>query len=758
MQNVKFGVKNSTALVTIVAVSMLTISSAIAEDEQSEDTKGFTLEEITVTARKMEENLLNVPIAVSSISGTALEVRDMTDISAVADIAPNVNFSFGGTSSGSSSAAVVYIRGVGQNDFTPVTDPGVGIYIDGVYLARTIGSVLDVVDLASIEVLRGPQGTLFGRNTIGGAISLATRDPGDEYAGRVRATGGEDSRKEIFASIDLPISDTFKIALTGLSKRRDGYVERVLVPNSDKLGDEDVFGGRAKIIWDATEDLTFKLSIDGTRTREESAPEVATGIGGAFVSFFNNNQFGNGAPPECAGGGSVDNPACANEQYIGAPFETSDTGPSQSDVDQWGVSLTGEWRAQDNLSFKSITAYREVDARFARSSDATPFLIFQTTSDFAQYQFSQEFQMNGSSFGGRFNWVTGAFYMKEEASDFDFVEGIIPNFPRNIGGSNDNDNFAVFAEGTYDVTDKLHATGGIRYTDETKRFDPVSTIVATNTFIIPTGEESLDFQEVTWRGILAYDISDEVSTYVNVSKGFKSGGFVQRLTNPVTRIGDDQLPTFEPEQVTSYEAGLKAEIPDYGLRFALAAFYSDYTNIQVAANPPGQFNTITANAAEASIKGIEVEFTWIPLPALFIQGAAGYQDAQYDKIDENSGVGVTLDDDLIRTPEFSSNLGVSYRIDLGDNGTLTPRADWVYKSKIEFEPVNDARVASDAYHNVNLNIAYDDPNEKWRLTFGVNNVFDEKYMIAGDSNATIGYALAVFARPRNWYLTADFTF
>ena len=167
---------------------------------------------------------------------------------------------------------------------------------------------------------------------------------------------------------------------------------------------------------------------------------------------------------------------------------------------------------------------------------------------------------------------------------------------------------------------------------------------------------------------------DNVSFYFSVSGGFKSGGFIQRLTQPVTRIGADQLPTFNPEKVTAYEVGLKAELPEYGLRFALAAFYSDYSNIQVSANPPGQINTVTANAAKATIKGLEAEFTWIPVPELFIQGSAAYQD------------------------------------------------------------------------------------EKWRLTFGVNNVTDKAYLIAGDSNGTIGYALGVFSRPRNWYLTAEVKF
>jgi len=763
MGKFKIRANGATALSSFILGSMLSTSMAFAQENTVEDT-GFTLEEITVTARKMEEKLLNAPVAVTAISGMALEERDMTDISAVADIAPNVNFSFGGTSSGSGSAAVVYIRGVGQNDFTPVTDPGVGIYVDGVYMARTVGSVLDIVDLASIEIVRGPQGTLFGRNTIGGAISLTTRDPGDEFSGRMRATGGEDNRVELFGSFDVPMSDSFRASFTGLYKSRDGYVERV--QTGEMLGDDDVLGGRAKFVWDASEDLTIKLSVDASRERTGSAPEVSTSIGpdfqpsGAptFVGFYNLNIFGNG-PADCAGGGSLSDPTCANNQYALSPYETAETGPSHNDIDQWGLSLTADWSATDSFSVKTITAYRELDAFFSRSSDGTPFMIFQTTDDYTAEQFTQEIQFNGTSLDDRLNWVAGAFYMKETASDIGLIEAIIaPAFPRYIGAKTDNKNFAVFAEATYDLSDRLHATGGLRYTDETKKFDPVAHIIGRDDPYVPAGEDALDFSEVTWRGTLAYDVSDEVSTYFNVSKGFKSGGFDQRLTQPVTRVGDDQLPTFAPEKVTAYEFGLKAELPDQGLRLALAAFYSDYTNIQVSANPPGQINTVTVNAAEGSIKGIEAEFTWVPTPELFIQGALGYQDAKYTTLDANKGIPLTLDDELIRTPEFSWNLGASYRVDLGENGSLTPRVDWVYKSEIQFEPVNNPLVASDAYHNINMALAYADQDEKWRLTFGVNNLTNETYMIAGDSNATIGYALSVFSRPRNWYVSAEFAF
>lgn len=728
------------------------------------DESGFAIEEVLVTARKREESLQDAPLAVTAVSGQALDTRDMTQISAIADLSPNVNFSFGGTSSGSGSAAVVYIRGVGQNDFTPVTDPGVGIYIDGVYLGRTIGSVLDVVDLERLEVLRGPQGTLFGRNSIGGVISLTTRDPGDELAGRIRATVGDDQRLDFYGTLEVPMGANLAGIFTGMRKSRDGYVDRN-AGSADDPGDEDVVGFRGKLVWTPSSDLTVKLTADYTREREESAAEVMVDIDEAstFVRLYNANVFGNGAPPECAGGGPLDNPACANDQYNGAPFETSAT-LSQNDVDQWGVALHVEWTLSDNWSLSSISAYRDMEAEFARDADATPFLIFQTSDDYEQDQFSQEFQLSGTF--DRLSLVGGLFYMEEEAANPDLVEAVIaPAFPKYIGTFTDNDNWAVYSELTYDLSERLHLTAGARYTDETKRDDPIAyNVVGFDTVptldeviasgaqpFIPRGERKLKFDKLTWRGSLAYDLADNMRLYGTVSTGFKSGGFDQRHTAPRADPA-----TFEPETMTQYEVGLKSDLLDT-LRLNVAAFFSDYEDMQISANPPDEIGTVTVNAAQGEIFGVEAEFTFVPTSEILIEGGLGYMDAEYTELDENLQVEVSKDDEFIRTPEWSWFMGASYRIALSNGGIITPRIDWVYKSEIQYEPVNNDDVAGDSYNRLNVAFAYE-PNDNFKFTLGVNNVTDEEYIIAGDSNNQLGYSLVVYDRPRNWYLTAEYTF
>mgnify|MGYP006272044209 CR=1 FL=1 len=759
---------------SIGAVSTLALLAGGGAAAQTDQTSGqdaqdeVVVDEIVVTARRREERLIDTPLSVTAVSGEEMQVRDITDLGQIDRIAPNVNFSFGGTSSGSSSAAVAYIRGVGQNDFTPVTDPGVGIYVDGVYLGRTVGSVLDVFDIQQVEILRGPQGTLFGRNTIGGAISLTTRDPAPDYGVELTLAGGGDRRFDAQGRMDIPLADGLGMSVSGLYRRQDGYVDRVLVEDDDNLGNVDEAGGRIEVLWQPTSAISVELSGDYFREREESAPEVLLDLqeDALFINFHNDNTFGTGATnPACAADPPPENVGCATDEFRGDPTTSFETGPSRNDVDTWGVSGAIEWDILPSLTVKSITAYRDLDAEFARASDGTPFDIFSTQDTYDQWQVSQEIQAQGTGFGGRLDYVAGFFYFKEEAFNAATVQiPVAPLTPQFIGGATDNDNWAVFGEGTYDLTSRLHLTGGLRYTEETKRFDPVSQSNADSDnpiLNVTPGQRSLDFEELTWRASLAYDLTPQNNIYFTASKGFKSGGFVLRLTGQAPDgTPRENVPTFLPEELLQYEAGLKGNWIDAGLRYRVAAFFSDYTDIQVAGNPPGEFATVTTNAAEGEITGVEVELNWRPpaVPGFAVDATFGWIEAEYTAFDEEVSVALTLEDEFIRTPQFTWNMRASYEFDLGGDGFFTPAVDWTWRDDIHFEPVNNEFVFEDGYHNVDVSASWQSPDRTWRFTGGINNLTDAEYLIAGDSNDTIGYALGVFARPRVWYLKLSRTF
>lgn len=719
--------------------------------------KGFAIEEVLVTARRLEESLKDIPLSVTAITGDNLRALDAQDISAIADIAPNVNFSFGGTSSGSGSAAVVYIRGVGQNDFTPVTDPGVGIYVDGVYLGRTIGSVLDLLELERVEVLRGPQGTLFGRNTIGGAISLISKAPTKEWDGRLQTTVGDDNRKELFATVSGPLSDSIAVIASGMYRKRDGSVKRVLA--NDELGDDDVLGGRLRFEFTPSDRLSIDLSLDALRERESGAAEVPVDVNESalFSNFFNSNRFGNGTtdPTGCAGGGALSNPACQNDQWVGAPYTSYETGPNNNEVDTWGTALTVNYDLGDDLLFKSITAIRELDAEFNRPSDGSPHDIFSTQDTLDQEQFSQEFQLLATDLWDKVDWVSGLYYFEEQATNQAIVSAPPPVFPRNNGGSTDNDNWALYTEATVHVTDNWHLTGGLRYTEETKNYTPFLLRIPQNQFTIPNvAQPELNFDETTWRVSAAYDLSAAATTYFTASKGFKSGGYDLRVSNPTV---DGLSPTYQPEVVIQYELGLKAELEKF--RASLAVFNSNYDDVQVSTNILPEINTTTKNVATAEINGVEVEFRWVPISSVSIEGAFGWQDAEYTALGAGAlAAGLSLQDELIRTPDFSGSLRIAYLWSLASGADIESRLSWVHKSKTHFEPVNDDFVAESGYDAVNISTTFSPAAGNWSLRLGLNNVTDERYIVAGDANGAIGYRLAVFARPRNWFASFNYSF
>lgn len=710
---------------------------------------GLNLETIVVTSRKREESLKDVPVAITAVSGRKLEALQANDISSVASIAPNVNFSFAGTTSGSPSAAVIYIRGVGQNDFLQTLDPGVGVYVDGVYMGRTIGSVLDLVDPERVEVLRGPQGSLFGRNTIGGAISLSSKDPSDEFEGYIKATTGAFNRIGVQGSVNVPFSDTFKARVSAKYHRRDGYVERLIA--GDDLGNDNSFGARANFLYEPSEKFRLKVNLDYTLEDERGAAEEQIGPDGVFATLYNNNIIGDTLCPQSG------NPECFQNTVSTEPYTTNETAPNFSEVNAFGSALIAEYDVNDILSLKSISSFRDLSSEFTRGSDGSPVELFQTQNDYNQSQFSQEVQLIGSS--EKLDFVSGLYFFNESGTDLANVEAgalpFIPTFPLLSGGEISNSSIAFFGEATLNVTDKLHLTGGIRFTSETKKFNPNSFAVNfAEPRLVSEGFRELNFNNVTWRGIAAYEITDDINVYGSVSTGFKSGGFDSRYTSPTF---ENEPTSFDPETVINYELGFKTFIPAADLRLNIAAFSANYENIQVQGNPPGQIATVTFNGAEASIRGLEFELDWSPVKNLIINGSLGLLDANYESLDANTNE-FTLDDSLVRTPESSYNVGISYLIGLDKAGSLLPRVDITSQNNIHFEAANNDLVFEDGYNNINATLTYTTKNNKIKLTVGVINLTDERFLLAGDSNGTLSYANGVFSRPRNWFTSLKYSF
>ena len=740
---------------------------------ESSASKGFALEEVVITARKRAESLQDAPLAVSAYTADEMRVRQISASDQLADITPNLTFDAFAPSSGTGSSSMIFIRGIGQTDFSAVTDPGVGLYIDGVYLSRSIGGSLDFLELERIEVLKGPQGTLFGRNTIGGAVLLYTEKPGEQFGGNAQVEVGTDQLLNLTANLNLPLADNLLSKVSVNRRTRDGYVERVY--GGSDLGEDDVLAGRAALLWNPTTSLELYLTGDYTRERENGVPMVSLGINDQqtfahIANVFDAPDCFLRPPPAPPGPGrdTGDDPACANDTAYLGNYKNGETLQTKADLDHWGLALTASWEANDWLSVKSITAYRDIDADIVSAGDQSPFVIFHRADQFEHKQFSQEVQFSGMALKDSVKWMLGLYYFEEQADNPNPVmfTSFIGAFLS--GGKTDNDNVATFGQVTWDVTQSWHITGGLRYTDETKRFDPYSYIPEGATYfnpadgrlmpgdrLVPEGEVEVGFDDWTPMLNIAYDVSDDAMVYASYSEGFKSGGFDQRYNQIFPEVS-----SFEPEEATTWELGIKSNWLDSRLRINAAAFFTDYENLHLIIREG--FAPITFNGGEAEIKGFEIESNFVPSQSWLLQLAVGYIDAEYTKLSEEVLEKSPIREDftLAQTPEWSANAGVAYTAEVGDWGSLTPRIDWVYKSKVYNDTINTPQLKADSYDLINVAVVFQSAGGVWDLVLAARNLTDEDYLIAGNSAYDTGasYIEGVFDRGRQWTFSAKYNF
>jgi len=738
------------------------------------------LEEIVVVARKKSESVQDVPISITALSGDELRGLGIEDISDAARYAPNVSFDATAAVSGSSIASTVFIRGVGQTDFTLNSDPGVGIYIDGVYVARSVGGLLDLVDVETVEVLRGPQGTLFGKNTIGGAINISSRRPDPDGGGYVQLEAGNFSRTNARGGVDFGITEDLAVNVAGAFLNQNGYQKRLLTPDEPDLGDIDRYVMRGRALWTPTEAFEADVILDYTRGREESVAQ-------SVLEFVPST----GAPflPAAAGVIPGTMPALrpgfegqfTGQDLLSGAFVTDDardtfyTGPSRSDFDIFGASMTLTYDL-GAFQIKSISAYRDVESDFARNFFSAPF-IGDTVDSYEQDQFTQELQLLGELWDGRVDYVAGLFYLEEEGTNDNLVDTPIGNL--GSGGSVDNESLAFFAQANTSITDKLEVTTGIRFTDETKRFDPgfrggeqtffsdanglglglppeVPLIVAPESLgrgdFYVNSDEKVDFTVN-----FAYAIAPDVLTYTSYSTGFKAGGFSQRI-GPGPGI---PAPPFRREDVSTVEVGVKSTVLDQSLRLNAAVFYSDYEDLQVTPIFEG-IGPVTRNIGDAEIYGAELEWTYFPTAALEWSGGVGYLQNELTSITPEAAVNVdldgsqilTLDTELPKTPDWSLNSAVSYRIPVDTDFDIVLQANWSFTSQLYNDVLNSPILERDSIHLLGANISIE--TGQWVFSLTGNNLTDEEYIIAGNDETAqgqFGYTQATFSRPREWWFS-----
>ena len=708
---------------------------------------------IVVTARRREERLQDVPISVSALGQDALDARGFDAITDVEQTVPNLAFTPG--QGGNSGGIAPFIRGVGENDFIITADPAVGLYIDGVYVARTFGATTELLGINRIEVLRGPQGSLFGKNTIGGAINVVSNIPGAvaKYEGDIRY--GSYNTLRLRASVETPISDTLSLGVSALGEFGEGWQK---IPSGDGLGNKNVVAGRALLHYDAAP-FDVVLSFDGLHRRQNAAPHSLIAFNAdAFFPILQNTFL---------------EPCCTVSDRIDQTDTNSEL--NRDDTDAFNAALTVSYDIGD-ATLKSISGYRWVSAEFGRDGDASSTINYAGDfHDETAEQFSQELQLIAPVFAGRGNLLLGAYFFRENTTDdtrlivadglldalqsapqplldaFGFTPGILPFLDFNIDFDNrqKTTNYAAFANFTYDITDALSAEIGGRYTFERKRFTQDAVRIASGAPLIPgvtpyTLEE--DWDAFSPRASLSYDITPEVMTYASWSRGFRSGGFNGRPT------AAEEIGYYDPEFLTAYEVGVKSSFGPTVLNLAL--FRSEYTDQKLLVNKTN-LNVTYEDAGRSRIQGLELELATQVSRRFQIYAALGLLDAKYLEFESfvNGVLTDLADRELKNAPEVTGSLSLAYTLPITDDLDARVRSDVSYRTQT-FVDVENSPLRTPDYAIVNLSAEFDLPIYGTALRFGVDNVTDKQFIVAGfDGRASFGFLEAFYSEPRRYSVT-----
>ncbi|WP_419938154.1 TonB-dependent receptor [Candidatus Palauibacter sp.] len=791
---------------TVATISLAAVmpAAALAQEPPPPDPDSVRrLPEVVVTARNRGESVQDVPLAISAFSGRDLEVRQIRSTDELGAITPNLSFNSSGAFAGTKSAAQIFIRGVGQVDYLPVTDPGVAVYVDGVYMARSVGAVMDLLDVERVEVLRGPQGTLFGRNAVGGAVVLHSRRPGEQPRRSFRAQFGSDRMTHATAVVSGPVADGLFAGVTMAYRKRDGYVTRV--HDGLDLGDDDSQAARATLAWRPSETLQLFAAADYSRSRENGAPTVSGGINdrAAFGAFGNGLLPGCGAvainpaypaggpptlpPPGASTGGAA---GCYGPDSFAGEYVAEGTFPAFSELDAWGGSVELTWSPVGWATLRSLTGYRGFDMKASRDADNTPANILQTQEWLDHAQLSQELQVSGLAIGHRIHWQTGLYLFREHGYQRSAV--IVPPGALRSGGDYDNRSVAGFAQVTGEITEALSLTLGGRYTRDRKGLTPDLYALGdasqgTGSIFAPTwpgaagiylspagpmkpGDRMLprrdfvaDFGALTVTAKLGYQLSSGVAAYAGFSNGFKSGGFDIRYPAPPAGHEPNSpgaAPgTYEPETVSSYEVGLKSLLSGGRVRLNLALFRADYDDIQVLIRE--SFNPITFNGGAADISGAEVEAAWLPGAGWDIRAHLGAMRARYDSLSPsvlNNATPVLPGYKLAKTPSLSHGLMVGRAATLSGGTILTPRVQWTYTGAQHHDAINTPQIFQQGYHLLNASLALQTGDGRWELVSAARNLTNTRYLVTGNSafDTAAAYVERVYGRPLEWSVTVGY--
>lgn len=712
------------------------------------------LDRIVVTARRREETLQDVPVSVSAFDEFALQDLQADDISGIQYAVPNLYLE-----QGDASNAVIFLRGIGQNDSLAFVESGVAVYVDDVFVSRTQAAFLDLFDVERVEVLRGPQGTLYGRNSPGGAVKFISKAPPEALEAYFEAGGGRFEFLTAKGSVGGPLVDGLlggRVAFA--ASQHDGFSRNSFLGGRD--GDTESFAGRGSLLFTPRDDLDIRLTVDGRINRPDTSrsPVRVTDL----VAF--EDPFGAPGVPTVFG---------PNEKNF--VVETNANG--LNDLSSYGLTAKVDWRLSPAWTLESITSYREMEFDLVLDTDGSPLPVLDVVLFQDQEQFSQELRASYDA-GSGFTFTGGVFFFHDDdltLSGFDLQSAAVFGFPVVAFGfptsqladtDQETDSIAVFGHATLALGDRTDLELGLRYTYDEKRskrrfenfFDP--DLLVTEDFppflqgvgiAGPTFRGSEDWDALTPRVALSHAPAEHLMVYGSVSRGFKSGGFDGRANS------EFGFQPFAPEKVWAFEGGVKSEWFGHRLTANFAYFYNRYRDLQVTSfgqDPEtGFFQSLFTNAAAARIQGAELDLAARPVDPLTLSATVGYMDAEYREFETlvNGEVTDVSDRALIKTPKWNASLGATLEQPLAGGYLARLHLDAAYRGDIANEITASPLLAQDSYVIVNAFVGVQSPDGRWELRAGGRNLSDRDIRVQGFNLSEFpGVQTSFFGDRRSW--------
>jgi iron complex outermembrane receptor protein len=766
-------------------------TGAVAAEEEE------VLEEVVVTAQFREQNVQDTPLAITAVSAEMLEARSQTNVTEIANQAPNVTLKPQSPMFGPSIAA--YIRGIGAGDFNPALEPGVGIYVDDVYIATLTGSMLDLLDLDRVEILRGPQGTLAGRNSIGGAVKLYSKKPDAVDGGSFQVTYGSRNRLDLRGTANFALTDSLFLRISGVDKSQEGYIDRIdygcafpgnpqgipsLVATTagcvvSKDSNVNYSAGRAALRWLPSERLEVNFAADYTNDRRNPTGAVLVDYRDATQSAvaiariqpsYDGNPANNIRPsafvtprgsyhyyasfysPSHDGTGEVTNVLLESRPVPRQWFEG------------WGASLDLDYSLSDSLGLRSITAYREYESGFVNDNDLSPLASSIGDGSLPFRSLTQELRLNGGN--DAVDYTLGAYFL-DQRSRYQSWQDLRYTGPLQFQQNDvvNVETWALFGHVGWNITDQFVLTTGLRYTDEHKDYNYIRRTrdgalhpsFNTPPNLLDGQRNNYDGDQLDYRVAAQYSWNDAVMTYLQYATGFKGGGTTPRPFNL------DQLLSFGSETLKSWELGAKADLLGRRLRVNTAVFFGDYTDVQMGlqqcpVGPPVPCGVI-ANAGDAELKGFELEAVVRPVRNLSVDASYSYTDFEWQFLSPAtqplSGVGgIQMWMTTPFLPKSKASLGAQYEFTLANGSTLAPRVDASFQSELWTNGNNSVNNRIGGYTLFNARMVWRNAAADLEVALEGTNLGDKYYYLSrADQYTGAGHTDAQPGRPREWAVT-----